>query len=266
MNNDRQYIDANRKHWDQRVKIHVGSDFYDNRSFIEGRNTINSIEQPYLQELAGKRVLHLQCHFGQDSISLKRMGAASVTGVDFSAEAIETARRLAGSIGEEVQFIQCNVLELDKIHDQEYDLIFCSYGVTGWLPSLDKWARNINRFLVSGGRFLYAEFHPVMWMYDSKIHDVANSYLHDGVIIEQEEGTYTDGGENLKYTSYGWNYGISEVITPLLNTGMKLKTFKEFDYSPYECWPNMVKTKDGFQIRTMEGKLPMVYLIEMIKL
>ena len=90
-------------------------------------------------------------------------------------------------------------------------------------------------------------------------------YLEGEVITEKETGTYTDGGDHLRYTSYSWNYGISEVVTPLLNAGLSLRTFKEFDFSPYECWPNMVETENGLQMKGMEGKLPMVYLIEMVK-
>ena len=259
------YFDVNRTHWNERTKVHVDSEFYDNASFKQGRNSINTIELPYVKDITGKRVLHLQCHFGQDSISLKRMGAASVTGVDFSEEAIQVAKKLAVETNTEVQFILGNVLDIDQFITGEYDLIFCSYGVTGWLPQLDGWAKNVSTFLAPGGRFVYAEFHPAMWMFDDKMEKVTYPYLHGDVISEEEEGTYTDGGEDMRYTMYGWNYGISEVITPLLDNELQLKTFKEFDHSPYECWPNMIRTENGLQIKGMEGMLPMVYLIEMVK-
>lgn len=259
------YFEANKQLWNSRTPVHLESDFYDNKTFLEGRNSLNSIELPYLQQLEGKRVLHLQCHFGQDSISLKRMGAASVTGVDFSEAAVETAQNLAKECGEEVTFQLGNVMKLDEFLSGEFDLIFCSYGVTGWLPELETWVGHINRFLAPGGTFVYAEFHPLMWMYDNDFKNITYPYLHGDVIAEEEEGSYTDGGEELRAKSYGWNYGISEVVTPLLNQGLQLKTFKEFDHSPYECWPDMVQTEHGLQIRGKEGLLPMVYLIEMVK-
>ncbi len=260
-----QYFEVNKALWNDRTKVHMNSEFYDNATFKAGRNSINAIELPYVQDIAGKRVLHLQCHFGQDSISLKRMGAATVTGVDFSEEAIKAAKELATETNTEVEFVLGNVLEIDQFLTGQFDLIFCSYGVTGWLPSLEKWASSINHFLAPGGRFVYAEFHPVMWMFDNDVKTIAYPYLHGEVIAEQEEGTYTDGGEDLRYTSFGWNYGISEVVTPLLDNGLYLKTFKEFDHSPYACWPNMVSTENGLQIKGMEGLIPLVYLIEMVK-
>lgn len=265
MSNNTTYFETNKKHWNERTKVHVRSDFYDNAAFLKGKNSLNAIELPYLQNLEGKRVLHLQCHFGQDTISLKRLGAATATGVDFSEEAITFATNMAKELNEGVSFILGNVLHLDQLIDGEFDLIFCSYGVTGWLPELDTWAKNISRFLAPGGRFVYAEFHPVMWMFDDDVEKITYPYLHGDVIAEDLQGTYTDGGEHLQYKSFGWNYGISEVITPLLNSGLQLKTFNEYDHSPYECWPNMVMKEHGLQMKGREGKLPMVYLIEMEK-
>lgn len=258
------YFEANRQLWNTRTGVHLESEFYDNQSFLEGRNSLNSIEMPYLQNLEGKRVLHLQCHFGQDSISLKRMGAKSVTGVDFSEEAVKVGKQLAADCNEEVNFILGNVMKLDEVLSGEFDLIFCSYGVTGWLPELSTWAKHISNFLAPNGRFVYAEFHPIMWMYDNEFGSITYPYLHGEVIAEQE-GTYTDGGEEISAMSYGWNYGVSEVITPLLENGLQLKTYKEFDFSPYECWPDMVRSEGGLQIKGKEGLVPMVYLIEMMK-
>ena len=84
------YIQVNKKLWDQKTEFHYQSEFYNVQDFIKTENSLNSIEIDLLGNLNGKSLLHLQCHFGQDSISLSKLGA-DVTAVDFSSTAIEKA-------------------------------------------------------------------------------------------------------------------------------------------------------------------------------
>lgn len=131
------YLDINREGWNARTELHFNSEFYDNKSFLEGRNSLNSIEMDLLGDVSGKKILHLQCHFGQDTISLSRMGA-KCTGVDLSDKAIEKARELAAETGEDVHFICSDVYGLDKVLDEYFDIVFTSYGTIGWLPDMDR--------------------------------------------------------------------------------------------------------------------------------
>ena len=147
MNN---YKEINRQAWNIKTAIHIDSDFYDNDSFLKGRNTLNSIELDMLGDVHGKSILHLQCHFGQDSISLARMGA-EVTAVDLSEKAIENARIFSKQLGFDVNFICSDIYDLPEILDQKFDIVFTSYGVIGWLPDLDSWAQLISNYLKPHG-------------------------------------------------------------------------------------------------------------------
>ncbi len=255
------YKDINRKLWNARTKVHVHSKFYDVPGFIKGNNPLNAIELDLLGDISGKKILHLQCHFGMDTLQLARMGA-HVTGVDLSDEAIREAKNLAKESGLEANFICCDVLELEHHLQDEFDIVFTSYGTIGWLPYLDRWASVIHHFLKPGGTFVFAEFHPVVWMFDEDFTFIQYSYFNKGMIEEEMEGTYTDG-EMEKLHSLTWNHSISDVLTALLDEQLHLQTFREFDYSPYDCFKGTCQLGDrAYGIDKLEGKIPMVYALK----
>src|SRR5690606_19279998 len=131
---------------------------------LEGKNTLPEIDIELLGNIKGRSVLHLQCHFGQDSLSMARMGA-KVTGIDLSDKAIEEAQKINAVLNLNAKFICCNVYDtLDHINNQ-FDIVYTSYGVIGWLPDLDKWATIISKSLKPGGKLIFVEFHPVVWMF-----------------------------------------------------------------------------------------------------
>ena len=255
------YIEINKKLWNSKTDAHIKSEFYDNESFIEGRNSLNSIELELLGDVKGKSVLHLQCHFGQDTISLSRLGAKT-TGIDLSDKAIEQAKELAIKTDSEATFICCNIYDLPKHLDEKFDVVFTSYGTIGWLPDLDKWAKVVSEFLKPNGKFVLVEFHPVVWMFDDNFEKIEFSYFNTGPIIEKEEGTYADENAKINLESVGWNHSISEVINSLLQNGLELKSMDEFDYSPYDCFNKTVELSDQrFRIKHLDNKIPMLYSI-----
>jgi 2-polyprenyl-3-methyl-5-hydroxy-6-metoxy-1,4-benzoquinol methylase len=259
------YFDANRKSWDARTAIHVKSKFYDLEGFINGKNQLNSIELEALGDVRGKSMLHLQCHFGLDSMSWSRLGA-KVTGVDFSEKAITVARDVATRTKLDARFICANIYDLPNQLDETFDIVFTSYGVIGWLPDLDRWASIISRYLKPGGVFYMAEFHPVVWMFDDAFTRIDYSYFNKDVITTQQNGTYTDRDANISSTEYGWNHSIAEVFRALHSNGMAIQAIEEFDYSPYNCFQNMVGDgKGGYYIKGYEGKLPMVYSVRGVR-
>src|SRR5688572_730649 len=134
------YLEKNRRLWNARTDVHVTSEFYELDKFLAGKSSLNEIELNLLGDLKGKSVLHLQCHFGQDSISLARLGA-EVTGVDLSDKAIAKAKELAKQTGANAEFICTDIYELPQHLDKKFDVVFTSYGTIGWLPDLDKWAK-----------------------------------------------------------------------------------------------------------------------------
>ena len=257
------YLEINREGWNARVEEHVTSDFYNMEGFLNGETSLNDIELPLLGEIAGKSILHLQCHFGQDSISMARMGA-NVTAIDLADEAIAKGKTIANQVGQDVSFISTDVYSVPEVVKDQFDIVFTSYGTIGWLPDINKWAQVVANKLKSGGRFIMAEFHPFIWMYDDEFTKIQYSYFKSDAIVESE-GSYTENSTtNDQFIS--WNHAISEVITALQNAGLKLKTFQEHNFSPYPCFNKSIKVSERkYHIEPFGDKIPYVYALEFTK-
>ncbi|HEY0977555.1 MAG TPA: class I SAM-dependent methyltransferase [Flavobacteriales bacterium] len=254
-------FEQNKAHWNAKVEHHVASKFYDVEGFVAGRNSLTPIELELLGDVQGKRVLHLQCHFGQDTLSLARLGA-EVTGLDLSDAALTEARKLAERCGLKADFVEANVLDHQPQLDGRFDIVLTSYGTIGWLPDLEPWAANIQRYLKPGGQLIFVEFHPVMWMFDNDFTHVQYSYFNRGMIVETETGTYADREAPIQSTSNSWNHGLGEVLGALLRQGFRIERFEELDGSPFDCFARTVQGADGlYRIQGMEGRLPMVYAL-----
>ena len=161
-----EYTQANRRHWDEIVPIHAGSEFYDVGSFKAGKSKLKPVELEELGDVRGKTMLHLQCHFGLDTLSWAREGAI-VTGADFSGQAIETARALAAETGVEARFVVSDLYALPENLEGQFDIVFTSYGAIYWLPDIRRWAQIAAHFVRPGGTFYIVEFHPFAWVYSS---------------------------------------------------------------------------------------------------
>jgi 2-polyprenyl-3-methyl-5-hydroxy-6-metoxy-1,4-benzoquinol methylase len=260
------YLEINKKSWNNRTDTHLKSEFYDLERFLKGKSSLNDIELKLLGDLKGKSILHLQCHFGQDTISLSKLGA-EVTGVDLSDKAIESAGKIAAQMNTDVTFICCDIYDLPKYLDQKFDIVFTSYGTITWLPDLDRWAKLISSYLKPNGRFVFAEFHPVVWMFDDDFNHVAYNYFNTGPIIETENGTYADREAEISQQYVCWNHSISEVITGLIQNGLTINSMQEFDYSPYNCFNNTIEFEPGkYRIKGLDNKMPMLYAIEATKI
>jgi SAM-dependent methyltransferase len=258
---EQNYIDINRESWNNRTEIHVKSAFYDLDGFLKGNSSLNDIELSLLGDIKGKTVLHLQCHFGQDTISLSRLGA-KVTGVDLSDIAIEKAKQIAKDTESNATFICCDIYDLPNHLNEKFDIVFTSYGTIGWIPDLDKWAKIASDFLRPNGQFVFVEFHPVVWMFDDDFEALAYRYFNSGAIVETEIGTYADKNADIKQSYVMWNHSISEVINNLIKHGLEIKSFDEFDYSPYNCFNKTIEfAPKKFRIKHLADKIPMVYAI-----
>lgn len=259
------YLTINKASWNNKVRFHLESDFYDVNGFINGTSSLNDIELNLLGDVTGKRILHLQCHFGQDSISLARMGA-QVTGIDLSDKAIEAANDLAAKTHTEARFICCDLYDLPNHLNETFDIVFTSYGTIGWLPDLNRWAAVISTFLKPGGTFVFAEFHPVVWMFDDDFNKIGYSYFNTGPIAETYTGTYADRNANLSQEYVMWNHGTAEVLSSLLQNGLELTAFEEFDYSPYNCFRHTEEiAPKKYCIQHLGNKIPMVFALTAMK-
>ncbi len=259
------YFDANKALWNQRTVVHRDSSFYNLEGFKKGESVLTPIELKEVGDVKGKSLLHLQCHFGMDSLDWARRGA-KVTGIDLSDEAIRLAKEINDELGLDATFICCNVLDTSRHVQEQFDIVFTSYGTIGWLPDLEPWAQMIAERLKTGGVFYIAEFHPVVWMFDDDFTHIKYSYENRELIVTENNGTYTDRDADIKGKEYSWNHSISEVLNALIGAGLSITSFNEFMYSPYPCFNNVTETADGnWHIKGMEGKIPMVYSIRAVK-
>lgn len=253
------YLAKNKEAWNQKTTVHIDSDFYDMPAFLRGETTLKPLELGLLGDVSGKRILHLQCHFGQDTLSLSRMGASTV-GVDLSNAAIEKATALAEELDLDARFICCDVYSLKEHLSEHFDIVFTSYGTIGWLPDLDKWADIIQHFLKPDGIFIMVDFHPVVWMFDDHFKEVAYSYFNTETIVEQVQGSYADREAAIAYETVSWNHPTSETLQSLLDAGLRLTNYHEWDYSPYTCFQELQEDAPGvYRIKHLGNKIPMVY-------
>jgi ubiquinone/menaquinone biosynthesis C-methylase UbiE len=262
-NND--YISINKATWNDKTEVHIASDFYDMEGFLKGKSTLHDIELKLLGDVKNKKILHLQCHFGQDTMTLARMGA-KVTGVDLSDKAIAKAKEFSEQLNLDTTFICCDIYDAPRYLNEKFDIVFTSYGTIGWFPDIDRWAAVVSRFLKPNGQFVFAEFHPVVWMFDNDFKEVYYNYFNVEPIIEDESGTYADRFSEISTQTMTWNHPISEVLNALLKNGLELKSFDEFDYSPYNCFNETEEFEAGkFRIKQLGNKIPMVYSLLAIK-
>jgi SAM-dependent methyltransferase len=276
MENYDQYFDSNKDVWNKRTLAHRDSAFYDLAGFKAGDDVLTEIELSEMGDVKGKSLLHLQCHFGMDSLNWARKGA-KVTGVDLSDEAIREAKKLNDELAMDAHFICCNVYDLhpgsskqlspqDKLKASSFDIVFATYGVIGWLPDLTKWAEIIAHYLKPGGLFYFAEFHPAIWMFDDDFTHIKYYYDNREIIETVNLPTYTDKDTPIPGKEYSWNHSLSEVFNALIAQGLRIEQFNEFMYSPYPNFNKSVKVAEGkWVIEGMEGKVPMVYSIRAYK-
>lgn len=256
------YLETNKEHWDAMVDAHWESDFYDVQGWLAGKDSLGAIELGMLPELQDKRLLHLQCHFGQDTLSLARRGAV-VTGADLSSRAIERADELAGLAGLQGSFVHSDVYSLPQHLDAAagYDVVFTSWGTIGWLPDLERWASVIDHFLAPGGAFVFAEFHPVIWMFDDARTKLEYSYFKRDAIVDHNEESYS-GDAKAATSEVSWNHSLAEVIGALLGRGFTLEAFDEYDHGHHNCFADSVEVGPGkVQIKGYEGVLPVSYAL-----
>lgn len=263
-----EYLKKNRELWNEITPIHARSAFYDVEGFKKGRSTLDSIELEELGDVSGKSLLHLQCHFGLDTLSWARRGA-KVTGVDFSDEAITQARSLSEETSIKANFICSNIYDLPDVIEDQFDIIFTSYGVLCWLPDLKQWADVITHFLRPGGTFYIVEFHPIISVFDDSADctelKIAYSYFPDSEPLRFEpERDYADPNASVTNPSYEWSHSIGEVVTALSNAGVCIEYMHEFPFYCYSALPFMKQDEEGLW-RLPGDKMPLTFSIKATK-
>ena len=267
-----EYLEANRRHWDEVVPVHVASEMYDVASFKAGKSKLKPIEREELGEVRGKTLLHLQCHFGLDTLSWAREGAI-VTGIDFSAPALAAARALAAECGIDARFIVSNIYDLPGTLNGEFDIVFTSYGALNWLPDIRRWAEVAALFVRPGGTFYVAEFHPMVGIFDDG-EDVTELRVRWPYFPTEEPlrwegyGDYADRKAKLEHdVTYEWPHPPSEVVSALIDAGLRLEFFHEFSVTPHAQLPSLMEPVDDMMSRLTkyDGSVPLVYSIRATK-
>jgi len=265
---DADKLARNREMWDERVPIHVASRFYDVDGFKAGRNALEPFEIDEVGPVDGLQLVHLQCHFGLDTLSFARLGAR-VTGLDFSAPAVAAATDLAAELGLDAEFVCADVYDAPAaLASRQFDVVFTGLGALNWLPDIERWSGVVDDLLRPGGTFYLAEFHPVTNLFGWHDLDLSGTYFGSPEGERDDDpGTYTDpGAVTVNNESWEWSHPLSEVVTALLDRGLVLELLHEFSHTLYARWPFMEGRDDGtYRLPADRPQLPLLYSIRMRK-
>lgn len=258
-------VAINRATWDERVPIHLRSRFYGNDSFVAGRCSLREFEVDEVGDVDGLDLVHLQCHFGQDTLSWARRGAR-VVGLDFSEPAVVAARELAGRCGlaDVADFVCADVHDApEALGGRTFDVVYTGLGALVWLPDVAAWARVVVDLLRPGGFVYLAEFHPFVDTLGWHALVVEFDYFADPAgVREESSGTYTDGGDGtLNNVTWEWTHPLSSVVTALLDAGLVLELLHEHDHTLWQRWPFLEHRPDDRTWHLPPGtpRLPLMY-------
>ncbi len=261
MEEHRDWVAANRALWDERVGIHVAGDFYDVEGFLAGRSSLREFELAEVGDVGGLSLVHPQCHFGLDTLSWAREGAR-VTGLDFSPAAIAAAREIADRAGLAAEFLEGNVYDaVEVLGARRFDIVYTGIGAILWLPDIERWARTMAALLAPGGRFYFAEFHPITEVFGEDDLAITNSYFDRGPHVYDEPGTYADlSAPTTQNRSVQWQHGLGEVVSALAAVGLRLELLHEHDFTLTPRWPFLEPAADRtFRMPADLPALPLMY-------
>ncbi len=243
------HVAANRENWNDRTRIHLQSQFYDVEGWLREPRGPRPREIEALGDVSGLRLVHLQCHFGLDTLAFARAGA-SVVGLDFSPVAVDAARDLARRAGleERARFVCADVHDARRaLAPDTFDVVYVSLGALCWLPSIERWADEAAGLVAPGGRLYLHDVHPLAWALDDEALVVRYSYFEDPAPFVDDAGhTYTDGEGVIEHTrTYEWNHSIGEIVTALLERGLRLERLTEHDWTVWQRFPWLVPGDAG---------------------
>lgn len=267
---DQDWRSANRANWDERVAIHLGAPAYELDSLRAGRGQLHPIEEAEIGPLEGLRVLHLQCHFGRDSLILAQRGA-KVVGLDFSRPAIAAARELAAELGlaERTRFVEADLYDapLAVPGPGSFDLVFVTWGAINWLPNIRRWGEIVAHFLKPGGALYLAEGHPAALIFDDAApsHDAMPGwfapYFTRGEALNLDEPyDYADETARLRNAqTFEWLHPLSEIVTGLIAAGLTIRWLHEHESVPWRMFKALVKDPQGMYRWPDQPWLPLAF-------
>jgi SAM-dependent methyltransferase len=269
------YRAVNRANWNERAPVHAASPDYAFDRFIADPSFLSNVvrfDRDRLGSLDGLRVVHLQCHIGTDTLSLARLGARAVVGVDFSEPALLEARRLAAATGTDISYVLSDAYDAAAATGGDFDLVYTGVGALGWLPDIKRWARTVRSLLRPGGRLFIREGHPVLWSLDYDRQDdliaLHTTYFEQPEpLILDEPGTYVTTDHEFACTvTHEWNHGLGEIVTALLEAGLTVTGLVEHDSVPWNALPGRMRALEHgeWQLRDRPERLPHTYTLQAV--
>lgn len=265
------YSSANRLNWEDRAELHASdtTGSYRIAEVLGGGSSLHALERAEIGDISGKHIVHLQCHIGLDTISLKHLGAASVTGLDFSPRAIAAARDFAARAGTDVRFVESDVMKAREALGRTYDMVYVTWGAINWIGDIFAWARVVASLLEPGGRLYLLEGHPQMNQFEARegrlelLFDWKTPL--DTPLIFDEAQTYTGDARTITHTrNYEWIHPISDVVNALIQAGLVLDFLHEHDVVVWKAFPFVEATGRGDEFRLPETqvKIPMSFSLQ----
>jgi SAM-dependent methyltransferase len=242
---DRERREANRANWDERVPIHLGSEYYGVPAFRAGAPAVRPFVAEAVGPVAGLDLVHLQCHFGLETLDWARRGAR-VTGLDFSRPAVDAATTLATELGLPARFVHGDVYDASALLGRRFDIVYTGIGALNWLPDMAAWAVVVGALLRPSGALHLVEFHPLADILGDDDLSVAFDYLGGAPIAWDEPGTYADPGAATHHNrSFEWIHPLGEVVSELIAAGLRIEALREYDHTVNPRWPFLERGEDG---------------------
>ncbi|MEU7578646.1 class I SAM-dependent methyltransferase [Streptomyces sp. NPDC041068] len=263
--------ETNRKRWDERVPLHLASDYYDLGAFRAGKDPLRDHELTEVGDVRGRSLLHLQCHIGLDTLSWARHGASRVVGLDFSEPAVEAARELAAELGltpEQATFVAADVYDAAQaVPDSSYDIVYTGVGALGWLPDIQRWAETAASLVAPGGFLYLNEFHPLTDVLDDATGSrVEHDYFTRDAWIDETPGGYADTTTPTVHNrSVEWQHPIGDVVSALAAAGLRVDFLRERDQTLFQRF-GALELRDGtYQFPADRPRIPLMYSLRASK-
>jgi SAM-dependent methyltransferase len=260
--------------WENRVDIHTGPNGYDVEGLLSDRSRISNtvrLDQPLLGDISGLDVVHLQCHLGTDTLSLARLGARTVSGLDFSPKAIEQCRKLFERSGTKGRFVLADVYDAPAVLGDQYDLVYASVGAINWIDSMQRWMRVAAALLRPGGRLYLRDVHPMAMVIDPESDGelrLRYPYCETAEpVTMQTDTTYTGDGTKLnERTTHEWSHGIGEIVQGAIDAGLVVTNLREHFFADWRAYPSMIEVEPGKYVLA-EGpeRLPLLFTLTACK-
>jgi SAM-dependent methyltransferase len=263
------WLRLNRAWWDERAPVHAASGYYDVPGFLAGKDSLRAFEPGEVGDVHGKRLLHLMCHIGLDTLSWARRGAI-VTGLDFSQPALETAVSLARQAGiSSARFVAAEIGSASQaLAGETFDIVYTGTGVTQWIPDIGSWARTVAALVAPGGFFYIADYHPFpdnFEIVDGEVRRLRHGYLDHGPWVEQAAGSYTGPAQTSANTRIKWNHHIGSVVNALATAGLRIEFLHEYDFTngPF---PGLELGRDGlWRVPADRFQIPLMFSLRAAK-